>query len=269
MKRLLLVLAALFTAQAEAEGGPYNDYSYPPSEWPSLSRVAVQVPGFAGLTYGEGGVQMMLTDLSQSARLRGVLGKDARWMHYPLAPGALRAGHSVAELIAAAEAVKSARPQTQIRVNLVLNRVTVNTSVEQTAVLARQLKLGKLLVSEAAPTPLKVQVTPTRLSLREVKAASFGYVRLKVVITNPIEFPVQFSYGCGGALNVEALTLEGEKLPYAKIACTGELRLKVLQPGKSYDFPGFSNTDLSTLKPGKYVWAFFQSGQRISFTLTR
>jgi hypothetical protein len=260
MNRLLPLLVA------RAEGGPYNDYSYPPSEWPSLSRVAAQVPGFAGLTFGEAGNQFQLTDLTQAERLRVVLKADPRWQKYLLGAGAIKAQYNVTQLVKAAQAIKAARPQTRVRVDTFFNRVTLNLPSLQTAQLARRLGVADLVVSEQKPR-LRARISPVTVSLEAMKSNPFGFGHLQITLTNTVNRPALFGYGCGGTVPVEILSLDGERVPGESLNCTAESRAMRFQPGQSHTFPSLSTTALMALKPGRYLWHIRETGQRIPFTL--
>jgi hypothetical protein len=269
LKAMLTV--AVLSGAAVGEGGPYVDFSYAPFQWPELERIAAQLPSFAGLTYRSSGEAVVpaLSDVSQVRRLRSILQRDSYWRKYSVSPsGAVKAEYRVTELIAAARAIKSVRPEVTVRINTVLNRVTLNLPVVETDALSRRVAFRGLVISEAERPRLHAEVLPSKLSLRAVNSAGSGVVRLDLVLTNTMNRPTYLGYGCGGSIPLYALTMHGDNLPEARTACTGEVRVVVLQPGESKHLLSFSSSDFSGVRPGVYLWDLWITGERTRFTVT-
>jgi len=272
LRRLLSVslVGVLLAPGASAEKG-YGP-SYAPAEWPVLLRIAEQAPAFAGFTFRNGLVPA-LTDVTQAERVRALLKTDPHWQKYNISPGeAVRAQYSLVDLVRAAQAVKKVRPQTTVRVDTVLNRVVLNTSVAETARLARAAGMPELVISQHERPRFRAEVTPAtlnRATIAAVQTLPFGEDRLKVTLTNTLNRPALLAYGCGGSLPVRALTVGGKLLPNADqpINCTDVLLHTVFQPGESRTFPSFSLSELGTLKPGPYLWQIVELEQEVPFTI--
>lgn len=275
VRRLLRLsfLSILLAPVAAAESSEDYGLSYAPAEWPVLLRISRQLPSFAGLTFRDGLVPA-LTDVTQAERVRVLLRADPHWRKYRVDPGeAVKAQYSAAELVRAAQVVKRVRPQTTVRVDTVLNRVVVNTSVTETARLARAAGVPDLVLSRHERPRFRAEITPRTLTvadIRAIKVMPFGANRLQVTLTNPLNRPALLAYGCGGSLPVRALTAQGKPLPDADqpLNCTDVLLRRVFQPGESHTFPSFPLSELSTLKPGAYLWHIAELEQQVPFTIT-
>ncbi|MPY67494.1 hypothetical protein F8S09_12500 [Deinococcus sp. SDU3-2] len=265
-------MSVLLAPVAAAESSEGFGLSYAPAEWPALLRIAEQLPAFAGLTFRDGLVPA-LTDVTQAERVRARLKTDPYWRKYSVdLAEAVKAQYSLADLVRAAQAVKRVRPQTTVRVDTALNRVVVNTSVTETARLARAVGVPDLVISRHERPQFRAEVTAKTLTpagITALKTTPFGENRLNVTLTNPLNRPALLAHGCGGSLPVRVLTLRGERLPDAEqpIICTDVLLRTVFQPGESRTFPSFSLSELSRLKPGPYLWQVAETGERVPWTL--
>ncbi|UQN10627.1 hypothetical protein [Deinococcus sp. QL22] len=88
-----------------------------------------------------------------------------------------------------------------------------------------------------------------------LKSAPFGAVPgLQVRVENTGEHPIVFPYGCGGSAPVGVVSTSGKEMPITKrIACTIELRIRLIQPGETVTFPSFPWNTVHTLQPGQYA----------------
>ncbi|MDL2342789.1 hypothetical protein QOL99_01365 [Deinococcus sp. MIMF12] len=277
----LPLLPALLLSTAGAES---SDFSYAPAQWPLLLRLSAGFPEFAGLTHPTtpltGRPVPALTDVTRAEQVSGRMAADPYWQRYVRWDGqAVKVRYSAAELVRAAQAVKRVRPQTTVRVDTGLTRVVVNISVADTARVGRAAGVPGLVLSQHERPRLRAEITPRTLSLPEVREreqAPFGQVTLEVRLTNPLDRPVWWRYGCGGNVLVGVLTATGGEVAPAsgerpggvRFTCTAEERVAVLQPGESLTLPGVlaSGLRLGDLAPGRYFWHVEES--RIPFTLT-
>lgn len=295
MRRLPLacvLIATLGTASAQSLPLEWPIRKFGPEEWPALERIARQVPVFAGLTEGAGTAEgnagkpqlrLALIDVRQEQKVREVLAADPFWRDWvaQLAPGSVRHRYPMMELLRAARLIQKASPATGVWVESAMNRVTVDTGG---LVVARTLGLSPTPVSTGASEVLKNQdrqyahydVQPRLVRQSELGSDRFRMVPgMRVLVTNPLTRPLLFGFGCGGNIPVLVKDAEGQPArypnpqngPHPAIACTAELRTRVIAPGKTVEFPTFSWIDVSRLAPGDYFWSPEGADQRIPFQL--
>ena len=112
---------------------------------------------------------------------------------------------------------------------------------------------------------LKFDVQPHLVKKSELRNNPFQSVPgLKVIVTNPLDRPLVYGFGCGGFVPVLVENGDGQQnaLPgyntlgssEPMIGCTTELRTRIIQPGETVEFPSFSWVNLAKTEPGKYVW---------------
>jgi hypothetical protein len=274
--RLLVGAVALLLndGPVAAERG---DFEFAPNGWPLLLRIAGQVPGFAGPTSDGLKVVPALTDLSKIDLLKAYLREDLYGQKFwgvnsSTSLKVVKAQYSVIQLVAAAEAILNVRPSTSPRVDTMLNRVVLDSSILEAdaAALAQQAGVSGLVISARERPRLHATIYPSTLSLKALRAAPRGEVSLGVKLVNIMNRPAMYAAGCGAEVDLEALTLNGEQVAGVTYGCTLARPLigTVFQAGESRTFRTVPHADLRGLAPGHYLWHVLLTDEKIPFTLT-
>lgn len=280
-----LLISAISTAESASLPPLVQTRGFAPDSWPELERIARQVPVFAGFTQTgpaeEPQLKLALTDVRQEKKLRELLAADPHWREWAaqLSPGSVRHRYPMMELLRAARLIQKASPTTDVWIDTAMNRVGVDSSG---MAVAHQLCLPSILVRPADDDELtdrknaRYDVQPRFVKQSELGLDAFKMVPgMRVRVTNALTRPLLFGYGCGGNLPVVVKDREGKFARYVKsqsdneplLACTTELRTRVIAPGETVEFPSFSWIDLSRLAPGNYFWSPEGTDELIPFSL--
>lgn len=277
--RRLLPLMALSLSCVSAQLAYTSPTWFAPPDWPALERILRQTPAFAGFSVVERGQErvtvLALTDARQEGAVRRALNADPEWrarlQTWQVQTGSVTMKTPLPRLLEVARQVQAEHPHATLRLDTELGRVRLVAPAPLIRQLAARLGAGDLLVAPDWLPPLTVQydVQPrvVRLSQLPINASFKAVPDLRVLVKNTGEHPIVFPYGCGGSAPVGVVTASGQETPTRRIACTMELRTRLIQPGETVTFPSFPWNKLNTLQPGQYAWVYGK--EQFPFTLTK